>query len=444
MQFNFNNILFESNEPDAKDIKRISDMVTKSNGNDNTAQKLAAKMVNSITNAAKMERRYLAAQSLLGDDNIITQEFAKGCKSMGITIKSDSDTFKEPDDETLGNTFDEITQISNDEIIQASEQLGDNETFDKNNNSIFDQIKADGRIQKILSEQLSHYDLVKIAEDAITNTKLRTQVSDINNIVFNKDTGILSFNFNLGGFKVRKIKIDTGTYYIRYEEYRDVYVWFAVNNVKFSIIKNQILLDNINASITGWGHTKDKVSEYSNNIRVLSSEFDSFRGKNSVIEKILPTINAIQKSINNELNKVPKIQELVTKYQEYVGSSGTPQESIIKFVTPRLGTSKSRIYENITQLICNKFNVDDLPDIDNKWPGFSISIDYDKEKCLFAPYIKDKRNYLPFSYSSIDDKDWKVLKRWLNKIFGKNNVFQYTEQYEFPTISLKVLQQKLS
>ena len=87
MQFNFNNILFESNEPDAKDIKRISDMVTKSNGNDNTAQKLAAKMVNSITNAAKMERRYLAAQSLLGDDNIITQEFAKGCKSMGITIK---------------------------------------------------------------------------------------------------------------------------------------------------------------------------------------------------------------------------------------------------------------------------------------------------------------------------------------------------------------------
>ena len=75
----------------------------------------------------------------------------------------------------------------------------------------------------------------------------------------------------------------------------------------------------------------------------------------------------------------------------------------------------------------------------------SLEVDYDKEKCLFAPFIKDKRNYLPsFSYSSFDDKDWKVLKRWLNKIFGKNNVFQYTEQYEFPTISLKVLQQKLS
>lgn len=95
-------------------------------------------------------------------------------------------------------------------------------------------------------------------------------------------------------------------------------------------------------------------------------------------------------------------------------------------------------------MICNKFNVDDLPDIDNKWPGFSISIDYDKEKCLFAPYIGDKKYSSYFSYSSFDDKDWKVLKRWLNKIFGKNNVFQYTEQYEFPTISLKVLQQKLS
>lgn len=47
---------------------------------------LAANMCKAIKDALKMERRYKAAIQILGDSSPVTNVFAQGCISMGITI----------------------------------------------------------------------------------------------------------------------------------------------------------------------------------------------------------------------------------------------------------------------------------------------------------------------------------------------------------------------
>ena len=63
----FNYAINEGTEPEAKDIKRLEDIMTKSGGDENKAVKLAQTMAHAIKDTDKMQRRYKAALRVFGD-----------------------------------------------------------------------------------------------------------------------------------------------------------------------------------------------------------------------------------------------------------------------------------------------------------------------------------------------------------------------------------------
>lgn len=73
----YTHILFESTTPEPKDIKRILDIIKKSNGDDVKAAKLAETMANKIKDMDKLERRYNAAVKELGANHPVTLEFKR-------------------------------------------------------------------------------------------------------------------------------------------------------------------------------------------------------------------------------------------------------------------------------------------------------------------------------------------------------------------------------
>ena len=73
----YTHILFESTTPEPKDIKRILDIIKKSNGDDVKAAKLAETMANKIKDMDKLERRYNAAVKELGANHPVALEFKR-------------------------------------------------------------------------------------------------------------------------------------------------------------------------------------------------------------------------------------------------------------------------------------------------------------------------------------------------------------------------------
>lgn len=70
----------------AKDLKRISDIISKSGGNDGKAVQLATQMANSIKDKTKALQRYEAALEIVGKDHPVTQVFANLAATMGHNV----------------------------------------------------------------------------------------------------------------------------------------------------------------------------------------------------------------------------------------------------------------------------------------------------------------------------------------------------------------------
>jgi hypothetical protein len=70
----------------AKDLKRISDIISKAGGNEGKAVQLATQMANSIKDKAKALQRYEAALEIVGKDHPVTQVFANLAASMGHNV----------------------------------------------------------------------------------------------------------------------------------------------------------------------------------------------------------------------------------------------------------------------------------------------------------------------------------------------------------------------
>jgi hypothetical protein len=69
-----------------KDIKRISDIISKSGGNEGKAIQMATQMANTIKDKNKALQRYEAALEIVGKDHPVTQVFANLASSMGHDI----------------------------------------------------------------------------------------------------------------------------------------------------------------------------------------------------------------------------------------------------------------------------------------------------------------------------------------------------------------------
>jgi hypothetical protein len=69
-----------------KDIKRISDIISKSGGNEGKAVQLATQMANIIKDKNKALQRYEAALEIVGKDHPVTQVFANLASSMGHNV----------------------------------------------------------------------------------------------------------------------------------------------------------------------------------------------------------------------------------------------------------------------------------------------------------------------------------------------------------------------
>jgi hypothetical protein len=71
----------------AKDLKRISDIISKSGGNEGKAVQMATQMANTIKDKNKALQRYEAALEIVGKDHPVTQVFANLASSMGHDIE---------------------------------------------------------------------------------------------------------------------------------------------------------------------------------------------------------------------------------------------------------------------------------------------------------------------------------------------------------------------
>lgn len=72
---------------DAKDIKRINDLITKSKGSEDKQIQLANTMAKSIKNKVKSNNRYDAAYQILGPEHPVTNIFANKAKELGNDVK---------------------------------------------------------------------------------------------------------------------------------------------------------------------------------------------------------------------------------------------------------------------------------------------------------------------------------------------------------------------
>lgn len=71
---------------DAKDDKRINDIITKSNGKHFKADDLAKTMAKSIKDVKKAERRYNASLSILGSEHSVTRIFFNRAAALGADV----------------------------------------------------------------------------------------------------------------------------------------------------------------------------------------------------------------------------------------------------------------------------------------------------------------------------------------------------------------------
>lgn len=159
--------LFESLDPQPKDIKRIQDIITKSGGDMEKARKLASTMAGKIKDADKMERRFTAAVQELGEDHPVTEEFKKACFAMGIDTgsslshiddKSDTDN---PDDQ---NNF--STDLNTSNLKDINQLKDDDQDNDEN----------DFSTDIIVEEEVSKYEQLQDSLEKLYN------LGDIKNI----------------------------------------------------------------------------------------------------------------------------------------------------------------------------------------------------------------------------------------------------------------------
>lgn len=181
--------LFESEQPAAKDIKRIKDIITKSAGDNEKTRKLAMNMANKIKDVGKMERRYNAAVQLLGDKHPVTREFEQGLISLGGTVENqasmdqsmpvqpedDEDNFQ-VDVQAPESTLPEEPESSQDDNFYT--ELEDTDEYEKLNNYLEELYNIDIDSIEDIKEVLKKLEILNNYRDYNTFSKVQTLFND--------------------------------------------------------------------------------------------------------------------------------------------------------------------------------------------------------------------------------------------------------------------------
>ena len=389
----FKNFLNEasSTTPDAKDIKRIEDIVAKSSNNIQTQKKLAVKMMNTIKDVNKMQRRYNAAKELLGPLHIITKTFAEGCKNLGIELNNDTtndDLLPEPT---------KVEEISPD-VIQAALDKQEQENNDKKEeddiynidedmlmNMPFEYINKLQKLKTYFSDQIKKLNITEKIQEALEIFKNKSNRYDIRYLNLNK-FDINRGNIYISGEVVFKKKSNTQIRYSYNYPYqiggkeaapRSLYI----QNVAYSIFENKWDMKDSNKF-------KWETGSYINE---------------SPAKQIVPFLNTLANAIKSFIKSQKKINNLIelynnTVYRMYKEQTGDlfSDKTYSENQNP-LFTEHHKLAEKIVGLIEDKFNVDQEPNSDDNWPGFrifAITPGYIK----FTPYLTG-HNFKYYSYS---------------------------------------------
>ena len=144
----YRHILFESKgvEPDAKDRKRINDIISKSAGDLAKAEKLADSMCKKITDENKLQRRYNAAVEILGPDHVVTKKFGS---YLGEPVDDIENNITVEDDTANDFTTDISVDDYDTEISIPAENTENNYVIENIEPS---EIKSIDEAEKILNE----------------------------------------------------------------------------------------------------------------------------------------------------------------------------------------------------------------------------------------------------------------------------------------------------
>lgn len=460
----FFNYLNEGIYPERKDLKRINDMLAKAKDTSHLAA-LATKMANSITDLSKAERRYGAAKQIIGGTSPVTIIFAKRCIELGsynndietlvgkidqlkdkeiqqkqAAIENIPEPVPEPEVQQVSNASDDMGEISQKAIEKATKEFNANTSDEYDINTVNDQallkntplkyVEEVQRIHKIIGNKLKQYNITKIIQE-ITSLPLKYNryVKEVNDIKYHANTGVVSFSFVFGPFKLR----NTG-----YSWYNGKCGWINVKNIEISLIDMALKFSNTNNMTIRWkGTSNDETSQIKNDSTLALYNI----GITSQCKDYMTYIQIVINALQNKILHLNGVEDVFKEYASFITSiygDNYDADLLAKFrFNYEHQSQREKLYERITYAICAHFDVDD--ESDENWPGFVLSGD-EHGNLLFMPYHaghfiravsagkggRGVRSYRPTSKSAITgltaSAEMRELGKWLKASFGKNNV----------------------